>query len=130
VVFFEMFTEVTATERKPESIYGLIQTGDKSSPSQTLYTTYYVECKINVLDRDETHHLNCRIIQTSRFSNLGRIVTTSQMFDPRERRIAIVFDTTPHTIYVYYFEPSGFNYSLFLNMASVLKFSCWTILTA
>lgn len=63
-----------------------------------------------MLDRDETHHLNCKIIQTSRFSNLGRIITTSQMFDPRERRIAIVFDTAPHTIYVYYFEPSGFTY--------------------
>jgi hypothetical protein len=42
VVFFEMFTEITETERKPESVFGLVQTGDRSSPSQTLYTTYYV----------------------------------------------------------------------------------------
>lgn len=46
-----MFTEINAKEPKPESVYGLVQTGQKTS-SQTLYTTYYINCKINVMDRD------------------------------------------------------------------------------
>lgn len=108
ITYYEMFTEVSATERKPESVYGLVQTGFKTS-SQTLYTEYYVNCKINVLDRDETHHLTCHIILTSRFSQ-GKIITTSQMFDPKERRLAIVFDNAPHTVFIYYFWPEGFGF--------------------
>jgi hypothetical protein len=108
VVYFEMFTEITATELKPESVYGLVQTGEKSG-TQMLYDTHYINCKINVMDRDEVHHLNCRIIQTTRFS-LGKIITTSQIFDPHERRIAIVFDSTPHTIYIYYFWAEAFGF--------------------
>ena len=108
ITYYEMFTGISATERKPESVYGLVQTGFKTS-SQTLYTEYYVNCKINVLDRDETHHLTCRIILTSRFSQ-GRIITSSQMFDPKERRLAIVFDNAPHSVFVYYFWPEGFGY--------------------
>lgn len=104
-----MFTEATATEQKPESVYGLVQTNDKDG-SSALYTTYYINCKINVHDRDEVHHLACRVIQKTRFSDLGKILTTSQIFDLNERRIAIVFDTAPHTIYVYYFWPEAFGF--------------------
>ncbi len=32
------------------------------------------------------------------------------MFDPRERRIAIIFDSVPSTVYIYYFWSSGFGY--------------------
>jgi hypothetical protein len=105
-----MFTEVNDKELKPESVYGLVQTGQKSS-SQTLYTSYYINCKINVMDRDELHHLNCRVVQNpSRFSGLGKILSTSQMFDPKQRRIAILFDSAPHSIYVFYFDADGFTY--------------------
>ncbi len=41
---------------------------------------------------------------------MGRIVSTSQMFDPRERRIAMIFDSVPSTVYIYYFWPAGFGY--------------------
>ena len=39
---------------------------------------------------------------------MGRIVHSSQIFDQTERRIAIIFDNEPNTIYIYYFEDSGF----------------------
>lgn len=32
------------------------------------------------------------------------------MFDPNQRRLAIVFDNAPHTVFVYYFWPEGFGY--------------------
>jgi hypothetical protein len=87
-----------------------VQTAQKSS-SQTLYTTYYINCKINVMDRDDIHHLNCRnVMNPSRFSGLGKIMFTSQIFDPRERRVAILFDSAPHSIYVFYFDSDGFTY--------------------
>lgn len=41
---------------------------------------------------------------------MGRIIATSQMFDPKERRIAMIFDSAPNTIYVYYFWPLGFGF--------------------
>lgn len=84
----------------------MVQTGEKSA-SQTIYTNYYVSCKINVFDRDETHHLTCTIIFTSRFS-MGKIITTSQMFDAHQRRIAIVFENAPHSVFVYEFSPEEF----------------------
>lgn len=46
----------------------------------------------------------------SRFSGLGKIMFTSQIFDPRERRVAILFDSAPHSIYVFYFDSDGFTY--------------------
>jgi ABC-type Fe3+-hydroxamate transport system substrate-binding protein len=38
---------------------------------------------------------------------MGRILTASQMFEPHSRRIAIVFENEPHTVYVYFFWPEG-----------------------
>jgi hypothetical protein len=66
-----------------------------------------VECKINVFDRDDIHHLNCRIVSNTNLNN-GKIISTSQMFNPKSRRIAIIFDLNPHTVFVYYFWPTGF----------------------
>jgi len=30
------------------------------------------------------------------------------MYGAEERRLAIIFDSAPHTVYIYYFWPSGF----------------------
>lgn len=81
IEYFEMFTELSSTELKPDAVYGLVQVGEKSA-SKTLYTTYYIKCKINVLDRDETHHLTCQTITKTNFS-MGKIVRASQIFNPR-----------------------------------------------
>lgn len=89
IVYYEMFTELVQGEIQPNAVYGLVQVGNITE-SKTLYTTYYVKCGINVFDRDETHHLTCSIVLTTRFS-MGRILTASQMYEPHERRIAIVF---------------------------------------
>lgn len=108
IVFFEMFSEIRAEEEKPTAVYGLVQT--VSSPSnKTIYTTMYIQCNINVFDRDDVHHLDCKTILNTRFS-LGRIIQTSQMFNPKERRVAIIFDSSPNTVYVYYFWPDGFGF--------------------
>jgi hypothetical protein len=32
------------------------------------------------------------------------------MFDPQERRIALVFESQPHTVMVYYFWAAGFGF--------------------
>ena len=108
IVYYEMFTELVAGEIQPDAVYGLIQVGNITQ-AKTIYTTYYVRCGINVFDRDETHHLTCKIVLTTRFS-MGRILTASQMYEPRERRVAIVFENEPHTVYIYYFWPTGFGF--------------------
>jgi hypothetical protein len=77
------------------------------TPTVTIYTTYYLECKIGLFDRDETNHLNCRTVTKTIFS-MGKIVHASQIFDSRDRRLALVFDNAPHTIYIYYFWETGF----------------------
>lgn len=41
---------------------------------------------------------------------MGRIISTSQMYDPEERRVAIIFDSAAHTVYVYFFWPDGFGF--------------------
>jgi hypothetical protein len=88
----------------------LVQVGQKvANQTDLLYTTHYIHCSINVLDRDDTHHLNCRIIVSVRFS-LGRIVVASQVFDPTQRRIAIVFEKSLNTVFVYYFWADGFGF--------------------
>lgn len=69
-----MFTETLPTDFKPKTVYGFIQTNDEDAN-----TTYYIACDINVMDRDETHHLGCRVIYGTRFG-MGRILFTSQMF--------------------------------------------------
>ena len=79
IVFFEMFSEVSTEEEKPTSIYGLVQTS--KTANATVYTTFYIECKINVFSRDQVYHLDCKTVLNVRFSN-GRILQTSQMFDP------------------------------------------------
>lgn len=86
----------------------MIQTGESAS-NKTIFTTYYITCKINVFDRDEVHSLDCKTIYTTRFS-MGKILMTSQMFDPEERRIAIIFESEPYTVYVYYFWPEGMGF--------------------
>ena len=32
------------------------------------------------------------------------------MYDIKERRVAIIFEFEPHTVYVYFFWPAGFGY--------------------
>jgi hypothetical protein len=32
------------------------------------------------------------------------------MFDPKERRVAIIFESAPHTVYIYYFWADGFGF--------------------
>ena len=32
------------------------------------------------------------------------------MYDPKQRRVAIVFKDEPHTVYIYYFWPDGFGF--------------------
>jgi len=103
-----MFTELVAGEIQPNAVYGLVQVGNITQ-AKTIYTTYYVKCSINVFDRDETHHLTCKIVIATRFS-MGRILTASQMYEPHERRLALVFENEPHTVYVYYFWPEGFGF--------------------
>lgn len=103
-----MFVEESNTGVKPDSVYGLVQVGEKLT-DKTLYTTYYVNCKINVFDRDDKHHLTCRTILATRFS-MGKILTTSQMFDPKSRRIAIIFEDAPHTVFIYYFWLDAFGF--------------------
>jgi len=61
------------------------------------------------LDRDEVHHLNCRTIRSLTFS-LGKILKTSQIFDPKSRRIAIIFDSAPHSVFVYFFWAEDFGF--------------------
>jgi hypothetical protein len=73
---------------------------DKAAP-QKVYTTHYLRCLINVLDRDEKHHLTCSIISSTRFS-MGKIIKSSQMMDPHERRIALVFEDNPNSVMIYY----------------------------
>ncbi len=92
-------------------MYGLIQVVEESTKNETkpTYTAHYVHCRINVLDREETHSLNCRIISSTRFG-MGRIILASQMFDIHERRLALVFDESPNAVYVYYFWAAGFGY--------------------
>ena len=41
---------------------------------------------------------------------MGRILMTSQIYDPRERLIAIVFDSNPNVVNVYFFWPEGFGF--------------------
>jgi hypothetical protein len=92
-------------------VYGLIQVVEEATKNETkpTYTAHYVHCRINVLDRDETHSLNCRIISSTRFG-MGRIILASQMFDIHERRMALVFDDSPNAVYVYFFWEAGFGY--------------------
>lgn len=61
------------------------------------------------MDRDDTHHLNCRIITSTVFSQ-GLILFSSQIFSQKERRIAFVFDSLPHSVWIYYFWEIGFGY--------------------
>lgn len=61
------------------------------------------------MDRDETHHLNCRTINSFAFT-LGKMLRTSHIYDPKERRIAVVFDSAPHTIFVYFFWAGELGY--------------------
>ena len=55
------------------------------------------------------HHLDCSIVHSLTFSS-GRIIEMSQMYDPKERRVAIVFDSAPNTVFVYFFWPDGFGF--------------------
>ena len=68
---------------------------DTKNDTKPIYTAHYVHCGINVLDRDNTHALRCRIVSSTRFG-MGRIVISSQMFDIHERRLALVFEESPH----------------------------------
>ena len=103
-----MFVQQFREEQKPDSVYGLVQTGQET-PDKTIYQTFYVRCKINVFNKDEVHQLNCSVVHTTSFT-MGRITLMSQMYDSEERRVAIVFDSQPDTVYVYFFWPDGFGF--------------------
>ena len=104
-----MFVEVWETETKPKEILGVIQTEQKSLEKDEYYI-HYIKCKVNVFDYDETHTLDCEIEFSQHLEKHGKILHASQMYDVRQRRIAFVFDTQPHVIYVFYFWPTGFAY--------------------
>lgn len=72
-------------------------------------TTYYIHCPVNVFDRDEKHHFNCKILHFEKFHK-GRIVSSSQIYHPQNRLIAMNFETEPTNIYVYYFYSQSFAY--------------------
>ena len=100
-------------------MYGIVQVKNSSSTLAD-YRTHYIHCRINVLDRDEKHHLNCRNLGTFNF-NSGKILRVSQLFNPHERRIAFIFEKEPTTVKVYYFWSMGFAYygqKKFSNIAS------------
>jgi len=41
---------------------------------------------------------------------MGKILTTSQMFDPKSRRVAIIFEDAPNTVFIYYFWLDAFGF--------------------
>lgn len=92
IVWFEMFEEDFKSEIADRSVYGLIQVVEEATKNETkpTYTAHYIHCGINVVDRDNIHHLNCRLLSSTRFG-MGRIMMASQMFDVHERRLALVF---------------------------------------
>lgn len=74
---------MSSSETTPKSVYSLVQeSNDAKNSTINSYITHYVHCEINVLDRDETHYLNCKIISSNQFS-MGKIIKSSQMFDPK-----------------------------------------------
>ena len=71
--------------------------------------THYIHCPVNIFDRDQKHHFNCKILHSNRFE-MGRITWASQIYDTNNRLIALTFETQPTTIYVYYFWSISFGY--------------------
>ena len=41
---------------------------------------------------------------------MGRILKSSQMFDPLERRIALVFEDVQHSVFIYEVWAAGFGF--------------------
>ena len=103
-----MFVEIWESEDKPSEVLGFIQTEDKG-PLKTEYMLHLVACKIDIFGKEKTYHLFCSE-KSSQKSEHGKVIHASQMFDPRNRRIAMVFDSAPHTVYVFYVWPDGFAY--------------------